>query len=411
MASLNIKTVGKMLALLTITASVVMVGGCEALTPKSGHKKNMSGAEGRWNNMRSNSMLKLAQQQFDTGDLEQAEKTLVDAMSVDASNAALHVLAGRIAIENGQLERARDRFQFALELDSKRVGALYYQGVVYQRWQQYEQAYTVYQKAYDMQSDNISFLLAMSEMLVAMNKNDEAITLLESKVVYFDQNASIRSALGQLFYMAEDYTNAVKYLKQAAYLAPDNQMMLENLAGAQVANGEYNDAVMNLERLVNDPQNQERAGLRRTLALAYERADRLDEATKVYIKLTQLDRRDVEAWYKLASISLVKGDTGAALAAAQRVMALDGRRAEGYIIAAVCLQKRGQLDQAIRLFDRAATLSPTSAEPVILQGIALERAGQKNAAASAYNEALRRSPEDARAKNLLDRLSQVDTTR
>lgn len=411
MAISSFQTIGKSLALLTITASVVMVGGCEALTPKNGHQKAMNNASGRWNSMRSGSMLKLAQQQFDTGDLEQAEKTLVEAMSVDASNTALHILAGRIAIEHGQLERARDRFQFALELDPKQVSALYYQGVVYQRWQQYSEAYSVYQKAYDLQSDNISFLLAMSEMLVSMDKHTEAIALLESKVIYFDQNAAIRSALGQLFYMNQDYTSAVKYLKQASYLAPDNLPMIENLAAAQLAAGEVDDAIRNIERLVNEPENQDRAGLKRMLAIAYERGDRLADASKIYIQLTRQDPRDVDAWYKLASISLVRDDTAGALTAAQRVMALDGRRAEGYIIAAVVMQRRGQLDQAIRLFDRAATLSPASAEPVILQGIALERAGQKTAAASAYTEALRRSPSDARAKNLLDRLSQVDTGR
>ena len=413
MAKINFQTIGKRLALLTITGSLVMVSGCEAvttaLTPKSGHNKAMNGAAGRWNTMRSSSMLKLAQQQFDTGDLEQSEKTLVEAMAVDASNPPLHVLSGRIAIEHGQLERARDRFQFALELDPKQVSALYYQGVVYQRWQQYDKAYTVYQQAYDMQSDNISFLLAMSEMLVSMSKRDEAITLLESKVVYFDQNASIRSALGQLYYMNQDYTNAVKYLKQASYLSPDNLMMIENLASAHLAGESYLEAIALLERLVEEPENQSRVGLKRMLAVAYERANRLTEAAGVYIKLTRIDRRDVEAWYKLASISLVRDDTAGALTAAQRVMALDGSRSEGFLIAAVVMQRRGELDQAIRLFDRAAALAPTSVEPVLLQGIALERAGKKTAAASAYTEALRRSPDDARAKNLLNRLSQVDT--
>lgn len=411
MATFNCQTVGKILALLTITASVVMVGGCEALTPHNGHQKAMNNASGRWNAMRSGSMLKLAQQQFDTGDLEQSEKTLVEAMSVDATNAALHVLSGRIAIEHGQLERAVDRFEFALTLDPKQVSALYYQGVVYQRWQQYDKAYAVYQRAYDMQSDNVSFLLAMGEMLVSMDKKTEAINLLKSKVTYFDQNAAIRSALGQLYYMTDDYTNAVKYLKEASYLSPDNLRMIENLASAQLAAQQFGDAISNIERLVKEPVNANRPGLTRMLAFAYERGGRLSDAKRIYVQMTRQDPRDVDAWSKLASISLVQDDTSGALSAAQRVMALDGRRAEGYIIAAVVMQKRGQLDQAIRLFDRAAALSPKSTEPVILQGIALEKSGQKTAAASAYNEALRRDPDDVQAKNLLERLSQVDTTR
>lgn len=407
MAVVKKSIVRKSAIALAIAASTLVVTGCKSM-PEGGHQKALNNANQRWHTLRSTSMLKLAQQQFDTGDLEQAEKTLVEAMAVDISNPALHVLSGRIAIERGQLERAHDRFATALEMDPKQVSAHYYQGVVLQRWQRYDAALAAYTKAYDQQSDNIAFLLAMSEMYVALDRQPEAIALLESKVAYFDQNASIRGAIGQLYFMAGNYTKAADYLKQASYLSPDNLQLLENLATAQLAAGQGAEAVRNLERLANEPDSKDRPGIKRMLAMAYERADRLSEASKVYIELTRQDPRDVDAWYKLASLSLVRNDTSAALSAAERVMALDGNRAEGYLIAALVWQKRGRLDQAIRLFDRAAALSPQNVEPVILRGIALEHAGNKSAAASAYSEALRRSPEDQRAKNLLDRLSQVD---
>jgi tetratricopeptide (TPR) repeat protein len=368
----------------------------------------VSKANARWHELRSNSMLKLAQQQFDTGDLDQSEKTLVEAIGIDPANAPLHVLAGRIAIEHGELERAHDRFERALELNPKEVAALYYQGLVYQRWQQYQKAYDAYEKAYTIQSDNISFLLAMGEMLVSLGKPNDAIALLEKKVTFFDQNSAIRSALGQLYYMKRDYPRAVEYLKQASNLAPDNLQMIENLANAQVMAGQYAEAVRHLERLVNEPAEHGRADIQQLLAMAYERSGRLDDAAHVYVQLTRNDPRNVAVWARLASLSLLRDDTSSALAAANRVMALDGARPDGYIIAALVWQKRGRYDQAVRLFDRAASLSPTNVDPVILRGIAQEHAGNKAAAASSYQEALRLDPKDIRAKNLLERLSQVD---
>lgn len=395
-------------ALALAMASTLTAVGCQA--PKGNHEKAVNSATARWHNMRSTSMLRLAQQQFDAGDLDQSEKTLVEAMGVDVSNPALHVLAGRIALERGQLERAADRFDTAIELDDKLVGAYYYKGVVYQRWQQFDKALAMYEKAHAIKSDNVSFLMAMGEMHVAMNNRPKAIELLESKVMVFDQNASIRAALGQLHYLDRDYTRASTYYKQASYLAPDNLQILENLANIQLAAGQSAEAVRNFERLANEPETRDRPGIKRMLALSYERADRLQEARQAYIELTRLDARDADAWFKLASLSLVTNDTAAALSAAERVMALDGNRPEGYIIAAMVWQKRGRLDQAVRLFERAASLSPQSAEPMILRGIALERAGQRDAAASSYAEALRRSPSDERAKNLLERMSRVDMT-
>jgi tetratricopeptide (TPR) repeat protein len=375
------------------------LGGCadKAAT----HKQAVDNANQRWLGMRSGLMLQMAQQQFDTGDLDKAEKTLVDALAIDPGNAELHVLAGRVALERGQLERAFNRLNVAIELKDNLAEAYYFQGIVLQRWQQFDGALLRYERAYELVPDNASFLLAVGEMLVATEQEDVALALLADKSQYFDQNAGIRVALAQLYAMQRKYDKALYFLRQAMLLRPDDLQIVEDLAFVSSAAGRHSDAARHLERLLADPSFRDRTDLRRALADAYLPIGRSNDARTIYVELTRRDPRDADAWLRLAELSWQQSDLGATMTAANRLMAVAPDREEGFLLAGLVWQQRGRLDEAISMFDQAATLSPTKTYAVILRGIALERAGRRDAAAAAYAEALRRQPDDPRAQHLL----------
>lgn len=392
-----------MLAVCVLPLSMTACGGERS----KGHVKAVNAANDRWLSLRSNMMLKLAQQQFDTGDLDQSEKTLVEAISTDPKNARLYLLAGRLAIERGQLERSYTRLATAIELDASIPETYYFQGIVLQRWQRYDEALAAYQKASELQSDNPSFLLAVSEMFVSLNRVEEATALLKSRVRYFDQNAGIRVAIAQLALMRKDAAEASDYLKQASLLRPDDTQITENLAVAQLAAGQTVAAIETLERLCANPLLASRRDLQRSLANAYMQAGRTSDAKKAFVRLTQTNAADVESWIDLGQLAWSQEDQAGALLAANRAMSLAPKRHEGYVLAGLVWQKRDRLDEALRLFDRAAELAPQSAEPVLLRGLALQRNGRKAEAAKAYAEALRREPSDSRAQQLLATVSEA----
>jgi len=382
---------------------VLGLAGCQ-----SNHVKQVNTANKRWKSLRSDMMLQMAQRQFDAGNLDQAEVSLVEAISVDGDNPYLHVLGGRIGLERGKLERAYNRLQHAIEIDETIPQAHYYQGIVLQRWTQFDAALVQYRQAFDLEGDNPAYLLAMAEMLVELNRTDEAIELLFDKMVYFDQNAGIRMAIGQLYAMRDDYKQAANYFQLASLLAPEDLRILEELAIAQMADGQYDKAIQTFERLCTEPELADRRDLRRTLAMAYILTERRADARAVYIDLTRTDPKDVEAWIKLGEVSLTSQDTSGTLMAANRVRALAPHRYEGYLLAGLVWQKRQRADRALKMFEQAAQMSPDYAEPMILQGIILEQTGQVKAAAKAYTKALRRQPDDLRAKRLLAQVTATD---
>jgi tetratricopeptide (TPR) repeat protein len=373
--------------------------GCQAKTKN--HQEWVNSAEGRWNDLRSAQMLEMAQQRFETGDLDLAEKTLVEALAYDPGNARLHLLAGRIALERGQLERSYHLFDSAVTLDEKLTEAYSYRGLVLQRWQRWDQAYASYSQAYELEKDNVAYLLAMSEMLICLDRTDEAIALLEGKKEYFDQNAPLRAALGHMYGMKQEHARAVDYFREAALLDPDNSKMTEELALAQLAAGQWARAAQTLSVLLKDSSMQDRRDLQRALASAYVRAGRADEAREIYLKIARASGGDADDWIKLGELSLRENDRFGALYAANQAINIAPMRHEGYLLAGMIAQQDNKLDDALRMFDRAAELAPDSAVPLILRGISLEKAGRRTAAAEAYTQALQRKPQDTRAQRLL----------
>ena len=362
---------------------------------------NAQEAEQRYHEARARIMLPMALQHFAAGDLDQAEHTTKEALQVDPTNAAFHILAGRISLERGRLERALHLFDRAIELDDKQSGAHYYMGVVFQRWQKIDEALACYQKARELEPDRASHLLAIGEMLVASDRTNEALELLKSKLTYFEHHSGLRNAIGQLYAIRGDYPQAIRFLRDAHLFNMEDDQVREDLALAQLAAGEAEEATRHLKYLAS---RLGRKDLKRALGEAYVQSGHFQEARHIYMRLTRDDPTDDESWLKLGEIAWKAGENSSALAAARRVVTYAPRRPEGYLLAGMVWQARDRLDRAQNLFARAAALEPRKdhTAALLLRGIALKKLGRAQAATSVFSEALRRRPNDSRTQYLLD---------
>lgn len=358
-------------------------------------------AKNRWLELRSSMMLDMAKQQFNAGDLTQAEKSVKDGLTIDPTNAKLHVLAGRISMEQGKLERAYHLFNAAITEQPKYAEAYYYQGLVMQRWQRYEGSLENYQLAYDNEPDNASYLLAVTETLVELDRVDEAVSLLEGKRQYFDQNAGVRAAIGHLYNMKGQPDTAAEYFREASLLEPESVKFQEQYAFSLAAGGKHEQTVEVLTDILEKPEHKDRSDLKRALVSAYQFTGQAKEAHAVLIDLARGPDGDVSDWIKLGELSYQQGELGGALQAASKVINLAPSHHEGYLLAGMVWQKRGNLNNALDMFDRAAAAAPSSAEPLILRGLSLQKAGRFAAAAQAFQQALKRQPNDPRAAELL----------
>ena len=384
----------------------VLLMGCAS---QEVHEENVKDANARWWALKSDIAMQMAEDQFNSGQLGQAQKTIEEAMGRDRENPGLWLMGGRIALEESKLETAYQRLNRSIEFGeplegydiTEKAKPYYYQGIINQRWQRYERAQESYALAYERDPENVSYFVAKVEMMLHLDQLQEAVAELEDKSGYFDQNPTVRALLGHVYRRLGNDAKAATWFKQAAMLAPQDMKLKEEVARSQHAVGRYNEAISGLSELTKSDYGRKRADLFRLLAESYVSIDKLHEAKGVYAELTRLDRTSTLDWSKLGELAYRLGEEGQALQAANRLTNLAPDHYKGYLLAGMVWNRQGQLDRALGLFDRAADLAPNLTTPLIMRGIALQKNNKPGAAADAYKQALTINPDDARAKYLL----------
>ena len=195
-------------------AALALVVGCSSTTTHEKTGKQLMTEQ--WNHTRASVLLGLAKDQYAAGNFDPARHTVDDALRMDPENPQLHVLSAKLAIEAGQLDLASKDLEKARKANPKDAEADYLSGVVCQRWQKTDEAREYYAAAATKAPDELAYLLAESEMLVALDRQSEALDLLQNKVVFFENSAVIRDAVGQLLVQSHKYKEAADILRQAS---------------------------------------------------------------------------------------------------------------------------------------------------------------------------------------------------
>ena len=113
---------------LMILSAALFAAGCSSNEPSQ-----KAEAQKRWGDVRAQVLAGVALDQYKAHDFVKCRETLDKALAMSPKSPQLHILAGKLAIEEGHLESAE------LQLEMARTGApsdpepYYLSGVVYQR--------------------------------------------------------------------------------------------------------------------------------------------------------------------------------------------------------------------------------------------------------------------------------------
>lgn len=398
-------------ALALLAAAITTSTGCNAFR---GHGKytqeGASKARQRLDDMKSATSYDMARQAYLAGDLAKARNLVDGSIGLNPQVARSHVLRGRIMLEMGVIDQAIADFQRAEVIDPTNVEAAYFQAVCFERIVRREEALSHYLRAVDLDPTNAQYVIAATEMMIDLGQTDEAERFLNSKSDTFAHNAGVRQTLGHLALMRDDHATAVKVFNEARLLAPDDGAILEDLARAQYAVGNFGDAEMNVSRLLRDPANTNRRDLIHMRARCLTELNRLIEAREALVTLTTglEGAADTEAWIGLGNVSYILKDMGRLRAASTRVIALAPDRPDGYMMKALWHRRMGDLDRALLEVDRTIHRNPQHATALTLKGIILADRGQFEASRVALGAALRADPMNASVANLLESVEQSE---
>jgi len=373
--------------LCALTLCAMAAAGC------AGHgahtSQGLAVAQERMATIKAATQWDMARQQFLTGDLDKALKSVEEALAFNPSVAKSHSLKGRILLEMGQLEQALRSFKQALAVDPSFEEAQYFLGVVYERFNEYDLALQAYRKAAELAPDDPQYAIAAAEMLIEQGKLDEAEALLLQGAGAFRHNAGVRQTLGHIALLRNQPSRAVKYFTQARLLAPDDPATLEDLAYAQMEAEQYAEAERSLAQLLQDESRKDRADLKRLRARTLVELNRPVEARSLLLELSRdpQEAADPQLWIDLASTALLIDDWRLVRQAAARAAGLAPRRYEPYMHLAAWARHRGDVETALRNIDKAIALAPVDPAPYMLQGLILQESGRRDAAARAYAKA------------------------
>jgi Flp pilus assembly protein TadD len=385
------------LKMLIAAILVVSIAGCSS-TRKPSQKEI---ATKHWNAARADVLHSLARDQYNTGHFEKCRKTLEEALRLNPENANLHVLAGKLALEQGQLETAERSLKLANQLDARNAEADYLSGIIYQRWQKLELALECYHSASEKAPEELAYVLAQAEVLVIMDRLDQALALLRGKMSQFEYSAVIRDAVGQLLMQAGRHQEAVETLRHAMLLAEDEPTIREHLALALFHNKQYREAADLLTRLLTNERFYKRADLHIALAESQIQLGRISDARRTFETATQLSPNSPAAWLGVAKTAMQLNDQRRAELSVRKALSIDGANAESHLLLGYLRLRQDRMNDALTAFQKASALSPSDPVALCMIGYVMEKTGNGEQAFSYYARALQVKPGDEMAAKLL----------
>jgi tetratricopeptide (TPR) repeat protein len=371
---------------------------------------DQAAAKVRWEDARARVFESLARDQFEAGQLAESRDTCNQSLAISMRNVSSLLLSARIDLERNDLKAAKQTLATARLLDPEPIAAAeidHLDGVIAERWQDQPGALAFHESAATLQPDNPAYLIAYAESLTADGRADEARQALEARVTFFEGDAAVRDALGQVLRVLGHEREAVHYFSQAAVLAPDDASIRERLAMACLAAGDFGRAAHLLGNLIQSDERKESASLHLALGEAELRRQRPDEAIPAFQTAARLDGQSLAAWIGIAKASLDTAELSRAQAALRRADAIDAGHPEAGLLRGYLQLRQGRHDEAATTFARVARRMPADPVPLVMRALCLQATGRFSEAERELERALQLDPRDPLALALADRNDQL----
>lgn len=394
------------LALRLATTAAVAAAGLALTACSGGGKYTKEGKEQAIQNaanVKAATEFDMAQQAYLGGDLAKASTHINKSIALSDKVAKSFLLKGRIELDGQNFDSALKSFASASELDDENPEIPYFTGLAFERAAKPEQALENYLKATELDPESGQYVIAASEMFIDLEQLDEAKSFLEERSSKFQFNAGVKQTLGHIAMIEGNFADANKLFKEASILAPDDQSIAEDLAIAQTRIGNFAEAEFNLAKLTESKENASRRDLQNLRARCLMELDRPVEAREILMSLTKGTdgEADADSWLQLGHVSYTLGDFARLKQAASRVIALQPKSSDGYILRALWQRSENNLDAALISLAKAVEFRGSDTGPLMLQGLVAQQQGNLNLAQTSYAMVVAENPDNNTASQLL----------
>jgi tetratricopeptide (TPR) repeat protein len=304
--------------------------------------------------------LTLANQYYQTGQLEQAEKLYRQVLKQQPQPEALHRL-GIIAQRSGRSKEAVTYLRRSLAVQPQDASAHNSLGIILAEQGEFADAIEHLQQAIVLNPNHFNAYSNLGNVRRLQGKLSEAQVNLETALALNANFAPAHGNLGVTLLELDDLDRAETHLRRAIALSPN-----------------FVDAHYNL-------------------AVVLERQHRPEAAIASYEKAIALNPSDVKAYTGLGNLLIRQDQLQPAIVNLQQALALSPNDAEIHSSLGWALQRQGELEAAAAHLRQAIVLDPTQPRAYGYLGRLLWGQGQVDQAIVHYRTAIQLDPESAEA--------------
>ena len=377
------KTYYKMLIVLILAAFIAGCGNVE---------KQKTAAEQRWDKNSAQVKLRVAQEQFESQQYDNALKLANECIAIDGQIADAYVLVGKIALAKSQFDVAYLNFAKALEMDENLDSVWYLLGWVAENQKDFAKANDCYQKALKINKDNIDYVAAITRIYVNQGDYDISREFLEKNIKRHIDDVSLKIAAANIEMQTGNYDKAINYYRQAVLLSGGDRNILESLGYCCIAAERWTDAADIFKSLAESADQNQKAECGKILAVCRMNSGNYAEAASEYDRMSTEQRNDPQFWLELGYANLGNNSAIAALACSKRALKIEPAMIEALNLQAAAQYLTGDYKACIVTCENVLRSESQSSFAWMLSGKCYEKLGRSDKANFAYEQSLKIKP-------------------
>ncbi|MDX1695489.1 MAG: tetratricopeptide repeat protein [Ketobacteraceae bacterium] len=314
----------------------------------------------------------LAETKLRLNQTDEALAILEEKVSQSPNDPEILSIYGLAQLSAGQTEKAAATIKKTLAIEPNKPRLRIALANIYARKKEFDKAKQELLTAYDSDPGNEEVVVALGKLYLATGAIADARKLSQKVLKNSPDSAFAHGFAGSIAFAAKDYGNAVQHYKKSAELSPKNEASRFGLARAYIGQGNYEQAIAELQSVMEQAPNAPQ--VYKAFILAHELNGSVEQALKE-VKL--ISDKDIQAWAPLT------------------------------VMAEYQMQSR-QPDSAVELIEQALTRNAIEVYPKNVAMAAYHMAASKALQSQEYEHAremllkgLQLSPDDLRFQAML----------
>jgi tetratricopeptide (TPR) repeat protein len=371
--------------------ALVVPALCSGCQPPAHDRK---AAKQRWDKASAQIKFTLAEQLYDSGKYEQAERTVRQCLIADPQMPHAHLLLGKLLLAEGNTDDAVTELQLAVEMDKELHEGWYWLGVSAQQQRDLGKAYQCYDKAMSLEPTSVDYVLAVAEIQVAQDNSALAATLLNEKMAVMPDDISLKVAAADLMSRLGSNERAIELYEQAILMTTDNADIAEALGYCYMFAGKWKQAADIFHELVRQCTREKQKKLYlEVAAMCSMNCDQYYKAVSSYRQLGIENMDSAEIWLKMGQAALGAGMPERALRCGREALASRPGGPDVMRLIGSAQYAVGDFAAAADTFEKITLDHNSGAFAWFMRARCYERLGQTDKARQAYKTALEIDPQ------------------